>query len=142
MPAAVPDTDEVSEGNFVADFTTPDGSEEAFSQRGSWGPGPSASIEAGVLSIIIARDESGVDVTDLIERGAFPICIPLRDRSETSGQANYVDGGFVTNDGATGNLTILAREGDHIVGRFEAIMENTQGGELSFSSCAFRIPQR
>ena len=68
LPAAVPDTDEVSEGNFVADFTTPDGSEEAFSQRGSWGPGPSASIEAGVLSIIIARDESGVDVTDLIER--------------------------------------------------------------------------
>ncbi len=142
LSSALPEETEVSDGNVTADFTTSDGSEEPFIQRGTWGPGPSGSIEAGLLSIIIARDESGTEVGDLVERGAFPICIPLRDRSETSGLANYVEGGFVTNDTATGNLSILGREGDSIVGRFEALLENSQGQDLAFTDGAFRVPQR
>lgn len=142
LSAAVPEESEVTEGNLRADFTTAEGSEENFAERGTWGPGPSASIEAGFLSLIVARDETGSDVTDLIERGAFPICIPLRDRSDSSGQANYVEGGFVTNNNATGNLSILGRDGNSIIGRFEALLENTQGQSLSFTDGAFHVPQR
>lgn len=142
LSAALPEESEVSDGNLRADFTTAEGSEEDFNERGTWGPGPSASIEAGFLSLIVARDDTGSDVTELIERGAFPICIPLRDRSDTSGQANYVEGGFVTNNNATGNLSILERDGNNIVGRFEALLENTQGEALSFTSGAFNVPQR
>jgi hypothetical protein len=57
-------------------------------------------------------------VADLIEAAAFPICVPIGDRSETSGSANLVGGGFVSDATHTGGVAILGREGDTLLGRF------------------------
>ena len=114
---------------------------ETFREAGTWGPAPSSTIVIGVLTMIIANDETGVVVDDLIADGAFPICVPQADRSETSGQANLVEGGFVTDAEHTGGVAILAKEGDTLIGRFGFDLVSGTG-ELSFSDGVFRVPQR
>jgi hypothetical protein len=114
---------------------------EAFREAGTWAPAPASSITIGTLDMIIANDEAGVVVDDLIADGAFPICVLQGARSETSGQANLVEGGFVTDATHTGGVAILGKEGDTLIGRFS--FDLVAGGtELSFSDGTFSVPQR
>jgi hypothetical protein len=115
---------------------------EEFREEGNWGPAPASSITIGTLDMIIANDEEGLAVDDLIADGAFPICVPQRDRSETSGAANLVEGGFVTNAEHTGGVAILGKEGDVLIGRFGFELVDNGGTTLTFSDGVFRVPQR
>jgi hypothetical protein len=64
-----------------------------------------------------------------------------RQRGEDSGQANLVEGGFVTDATHTGGVAILGKEGDNLIGRFS--FELVSGdGELSFDDGVFNVPQR
>ncbi len=134
--AAVGDAD-VDEGFGSADRS--DG--VAFREAGDWAPAPSSSVVIGTLSMVMQFDEAGLVVDDLVADGAFPICIPQGARSETSGAANLVDGGFVTDATHTGGLVLLAKEGDVLVGRFGFDM--VAGAEtLTFENGVFRVAQR
>ncbi len=120
----------------VGEATRSDG--EAFREEGTWAPAPSSSIVLGTLTMTITNDETGGVVDDLIADGAFPICVPMAERSETSGQANLVDVGLVTDATHTGGLAILGKEGDTLIGRFSFDLT----GDLSFDDGAFSVPQR
>jgi len=110
-----------------------------FSQNATVTLNSNGSITAGLLSIIIARDETGTLTEDLILRRAFPICIPLGERADDVGQAIY-DGTYNTNENNTGMLSILSEEEGAIFGRFESQVGDTQGGpSLTFSEGAFNI---
>ena len=57
------------------------------------------------------------------------------------GQANLVDGGFVTDATHTGGVAILGKDGDTLIGRFSFDLVSG-AGQLSFTDGAFRLPQR
>ena len=63
-------------------------------------------------------------------------------RSETSGSANLLGDGFVTDADHTGGVAILGREGDTLLGRFAFELGNPAGDTLTFSDGAFRLPTR
>lgn len=137
LPAALPTADEVPDGTGSAQL---DGA--AFTGPASWAPGPNSSLDISTLSIIIAYDESGTETTDLIGRGAFPICVPVGERSPTVSAATY-DGPYITNAEHTGMLAILDEQGGVLVGRFEIdLVENNTGDEITFSDGAFRAERR
>jgi hypothetical protein len=138
LTVELPTTDDVPSGRGRA--TRSDG--EAFDVAGTWAPSPSSSITLGVLSMVIQFDETGLPVDDLIAEGAFPICVPQGERSERSGQANLVQGGFVTDAQHDGGVAILGREGNDLVGRFAFTLANRDGDTITFSDGTFRIPQR
>jgi hypothetical protein len=133
-----PTADDVADGRGTA--TRDDG--VAFDEAGTWAPAPSSSIAIGTLAMIIQFDETGSDVDDLIASGAFPICVPQGARSETSGQANLVDGGFVTDADHDGGVTLLGKDGDLLLGRFAFTLANPAGETVTFSDGVFRLPQR
>ena len=135
LPTALPDVDD---GKATADRS--DG--EAFSVEASWKPGDGGSLTLGVLDIIIENEESGSDTADIIEDGAFPICVRLGERGEKKGSANYIDGGYVTNAEHTGSVALLGNEDDLLVGRFQIDLANPAGDELSFSDGVFSASLR
>ncbi|MCP4504382.1 MAG: hypothetical protein GY822_31085 [Deltaproteobacteria bacterium] len=137
MSGEIPSVDEVEPGRGTG---MRDG--EAFSEEGSWGPGPSSSVDVGVLSMIIVNDESGSETEELITRGAFPICVQLGQRSKDTGSANYVLGGFITDDSVGGSLTILGIEGSNLLGRFALDLQNGAGETLSITDGVFNLPER
>ena len=134
-----PTVQEAPAGRFLAKRSG--ASSDPFNEAGAWTPGASTSIDAGLLSIIIAQEQTGTRTEDLIANGAFPICVPLADRSNNSGQGNFVDGGFVTSAAHTGGVAILGVDNGNLVGRFSAEMANNQGQTLTFSDGVFRLPQ-
>src|ERR1044071_565028 len=76
-----------------------------FNEGATWAPGTSASIDIGVLDMIIAKDETGSDFDTLTGDGAFPICIPLAERGASSGAANLLEGSsFVSDASHTGDV--------------------------------------
>lgn len=127
-----------------ADATRSDGA--AFnSAGGSWALAPSSSLVIGTLTMIMANDEAGLVVDDLIADGTFPICVPQGARSETSGQANLSEASdsFVTDASHDGGLALLAKDGDDLIGRFGFDMVSGDGATtLTFSDGVFRVPQR
>jgi hypothetical protein len=137
LSGAVPSTDEIASGQVSADR---DGS--AFTASGTWRPPPGGSFTAGNLDVIMENDEEGNDTADLITEGTFPICVTIGDRSETSGQANLVEGGYVSDGSNGGTFAILAEEDGEIVGRFAFTLANTSGDTTTFSEGLFRVPQR
>jgi hypothetical protein len=138
LSSTPPTADDVVDGRGKA--TRSDGAE--FDEAGSWAPAPASSVDLGTLSMIIQYDETGSVVDDLIADGAFPICVPQGERSDTSGQANLVDGGFVTDATHDGGLAILGKEGDVLLGRFGFTLVDQGGTTLTFSEGVFRVPQR
>jgi hypothetical protein len=137
LSGEVPTTDEIGSGQVAADQ---DGS--PFTAAGTWRPPPGGSFTAGNLDVIMEKDEDGNDTADLIAEGTFPICVTIGERSETSGQANLVQGGFVSDGSNGGNFAILAEEDGEIVGRFAFTLANTSGETTTFSDGLFRVPQR
>ena len=91
-------------------------------------------------SVLVAH--SAERMFDLIEAAAFPICVPVGARSETSGAANLVGGGFVSDATHTGGVALLAKDGDTLLGRFAFDLANPAGDTLTFSDGAFRLPAR
>lgn len=138
LSSTPPTSDDVADGHGKA--TRSDG--EGFDVTGTWAPSPASSVDLGTLSMIMQFDETGSVVDDLIADGAFPICVPQGARSETSGQANLVEGGFVTDESHDGGLAILGKEGDVLLGRFAFTLVDQAGTALSFSDGVFRVPQR
>jgi hypothetical protein len=124
---------DVQEGRGSADR---DGG-EALDEPADWKPGSGGSLTIGVLDFIIEKEESGSDTEGLVEDGAFPICVRLGERSEKTGAANYIDGGYVTNASHTGAVAILSNDSDLLVGRFEVELANPGGDELAFTDGVF-----
>jgi len=137
LSATPPGDGDVADGRGTA--TRSDG--ESFDEDGSWSA-TSISVTIGTLDMIATQDEVGSDVAELIESGAFPICVLMGERSETSGSANLVDGGFFSDATHTGGLLLLGREGTTLLGRFAFELVNGSGTTLSFTDGAFRVPQR
>ncbi len=132
----LPGDDDVADGNGTA--TRSD--DVDFDEPGTWSA-QQLSITIGVLDMIVTDDEGGDDVADLIEAAAFPICIPIGERSDTSGAANLVAGGFVSDADHTGGVAILGKDGNTLLGRFsfDLVSGDTV---ISFTDGAFRVPQR
>lgn len=136
LSTAAPD---VSDSTGTA--TRSDG--EAFSGvDASWAPGSSASVTLGLLDLTIAKDENGVDSEDLIADGAFPICVRLAERSETSGSALLNGGSFATDASHTGSVVIIGEEGGFLLGRFEVDLQDGSGANLSFTDGQFKARRR
>ncbi len=132
-------TPDVADGDGQA--TRSDG--EAFAgEDASWAPGSSGSVTVGLLDMIIAKDQTGTDTEQLIADGAFPICVTLAERSETSGSALLNDGSFATDAGHTGAVAIIAEDGGFLVGRFEVDLADNSGANLSFTDGAFKARRR
>lgn len=138
LPGAAPTADDVQNGFGEA---LRDG--QAFREAGSWGAAPQASIDIGTLSLMIPFDETGTAVSDLIARRAFPICIPLGERSDTVGAGNLVEGAYITDAQRKGAVAILGEEGGFLQGRFELdLFSPSRGEETSFRDGVFRLERR
>lgn len=108
----------------------------------TWSPGANGAVIMGVLSLTIPKDETGADTEQLIADGAFPICIPLGQRGEKSGSANYVDDGYVSDAEHTGMVALYEEDGGILRGRFEAAMySEAVDKELSFTDGVFAAEQ-
>jgi hypothetical protein len=136
LSSSTPTATEIEEGLVTA---TQDGS--AFEGEGSWSA-TTGSLTGGLLDIIIQNDESGERTADKVSAGDFPICVQIGDRSDNVGQANLVSGGFVSDADNTGSLSILAQEGDYIVGRFSFSLADTSGETTVFEDGLFRVAER
>lgn len=138
LSGVLPTSDEVENGFGAA---VRDG--QPFKEAGTWGAAPLGSIDIGTLSLAIPFDETGTEVTDLIARRAFPICVRLGERSDTVGAANLVEGGYVTDAQHTGAVAILGEEGGFLVGRFVIdLVSESEGAETSFEDGVFRLERR
>ena len=136
VSTAAPD---VADGTGEA--TRSDG--DAFtSQDASWAPGSSASVTVGLLDMIIAKDQTGTDTENLIADGAFPICVTLGERSESSGSALLNGGSFASDAGHNGAVVIIAEEGGFLAGRFEVDLLDGGGANLSFTDGQFKARRR
>lgn len=124
LPAAIP---EVDEGQGSA---TRDG--ELFEGPATWSPGANASVNVGLLSMVVAKDITGADFDDLIADGALPICVPQGERGNTSGNSSFNDSpGFVTDAAHPGNVALLSFDNDVLVGRFSMTLVNSGSAETT-----------
>jgi hypothetical protein len=138
QPTTLPTDDDVADGRGAA--TRSDGA--AFDEAGSWSTA-SLDIVVGTLTMTASVDETGSQVAELIEAAAFPICVPIGERSETSGSANHVGDNLISDATHTGGVAILDRDGDTLIGRFGFELVSPVSGEtVTFSDGAFRLPTR
>jgi hypothetical protein len=134
-----PELPEVAAGRGQAEL---DGA--PFDQPASWAPGSSASVTIGLLDLVIPRDETGLDFDQLLEDAALPFCARLGEQSATVGKA-ILNGSptFVSDSTHTGGVAILARDGDLLVGRFEAELVSPNGDETrTFENGVFQATRR
>jgi hypothetical protein len=136
LPGDVPTTDDVGDGRGTAQK---DGA--SFDEAGTYSTG-SMSVTLGLLDMTVDRTEDGDSVRTLFEEESFPICVKVRDRSETSGQVNFVEGGFVTDAEHTGSVSMLSLEDGILTGRFSFTLANTAGTEMVFEDGVFRVGAR
>jgi len=113
----------------------------AETNTGSWSDGSNGDITFGTISMVIAKAQNGDETAELITASSFPICIPLGERSEQSGNATD-SGTFVTDAAHTGMVAILGKENDEIIGRFQLVMGNASGETRDLQEGLFRVPQR
>lgn len=109
----------------------------AVEEEATYSVGPGASFVAGTLTIDLVADETGTSIEELVERGAFPVCVRIGARAEDTMSANLVDEGLVSDASHTGALSILAAEGDTLVGRFELEL-----GDHALTDGKFRATKR
>jgi hypothetical protein len=97
-----------------------------------------ASLTIGLLDMLIAADTTGTSVIELVDRGAFPICVEFGGRDEDTMTAQLLEGDTQPTTGSdAGRLSIVAAEGDTLVGRFEVDV-----GGSSFTDGVFRATKR
>ena len=87
-------------------FVSWDETQISYSEPGTWSDGSNGDITFGTISMIIAKNDLGEDTDSLIAADSFPICIPLGERSEQSGNATDT-GTFVTDANHQGMVAIL-----------------------------------
>ena len=108
------------------------------SQQANWSPGANASITIGLLSMVVARDETGLAFDELVADGALPICVRQGEAAETVGNSIFSDGdAFVTDGTHKGNVALLSLEDDVLVGRFELDVVNDEGQSIAFTDGVF-----
>jgi hypothetical protein len=125
--------DAVSQGRGRAERSTGG----LFDAVAAWSPAPSKSLTIGTLAIQLIGDEKGVLVDTLIADGAFPICVPLGERSTTQGLANFAEEGLVTTAQNTGKLVITDNTDGYLGGRFQINF-----GTLQFENGVFRASKK
>ena len=107
-------------------------------QQANWSPGTNASITIGLLSMVVAKDETGLGFDELVSSGALPVCVPQGEQSDTSGSSIFSEGGaFVTDAGHVGNVALLSLEDDVLVGRFEVEVVSSDGESITFTDGVF-----
>lgn len=132
-------TPDVGDGTGAA--TRSDGADFSGEDT-SWAPGSSGSVTVGLLDMIIAKDQTGTDTESLIADAAFPICVKLAERSETSGSALLNGGSFQTNADHTGDVVIIGETGGFLLGRFAVDLADGSGANLSFTDGQFKARRR
>jgi hypothetical protein len=136
LSGVMPDVEEVGDGRGRALLGG-----EAWEANGTWSPGSNASVNLGLLELTVPRDETGTDTSDLIARRAFPICITLGERSNTSGSATF-EGRFLTTAAHGGSAAVLGEQGGFLLGRFELELKDNNGvATVVFEGGAFRVPR-
>ena len=117
---------------------------QPFDGEATWAPGGNASVTLGLLDMTVAQDQTGTAFDQLVGDGTLPFCVPLAERSESSGQASFNESpGFVTDAVHTGRIVILGFSGDILSGRFEVELSSPNGGQtLSFTDGEFRARHR
>ena len=105
----------------------------------TWSPGGNASVTIGLLSLVVAKDETGFAFDDLVADGALPICVPQGERSDTSGSAIFSEGDAFLSDAAhQGSVALLSLTDDVIVGRFEVeVVRSGSAQTISFTDGVF-----
>lgn len=136
LPGELPTVDDVEDGKGAA---SRDGA--SWSETASWSA-TTATVTIGLLDIIVDKDEEGASVRGLFEDGTYPICVRIGERSESVGQANYVEGGFVSDGSHEGSISLLANEDGILVGRFSFSLANPGGTEMTFEDGVFRATER
>ena len=136
LSATLPSVEEIGSGQV-----TWEEAQIAYAEPGTWSAGSNGDITFSTISMVIAKSETGENTDDLIEAGLFPICIPLGERSEQSGNATDT-GTFVTDANHEGMIAILGQENDEIIGRFFVTMGNAAGETRALEKGLFRVPQR
>ena len=68
-------------------------------------------------------------------------CVSLGQRGVQGGTANFVDGGFVSDDTHTRLINVFGREGDILLGRF-AVTLRSASETVQLSDGAFRATKR
>lgn len=138
LPSAKPTAEDVADNQVVAKLNG-----GGFDEPGSWSAGPNGSLTAGTLNVVIARDNTGTLTSDLVGRGAFPICVDIGERSDVSGNADF-DGHFLSDGAHTGSVAILGEEEGLLTGRFRLELKDNLGADAPavFEDGMFRIPRR
>lgn len=105
----------------------------------SWSPGTNAAVTIGLLSMVVAKDETGLGFDELVADGALPICVPQGERNDTSGNAIFSEGdAFVTDAAHPGKVALLSLVDDVLVGRFELELVNSGSGQtIAFTEGVF-----
>jgi hypothetical protein len=99
----------------------------------------------GSLTLNARLDDDGAAVKARVEGGDFPVCVPLDDQGDGSGYALLEDssGSFSTTAEHTGTLSLLALEGEILVGRFALeALRNGGSATTSIVDGAFRLRPR
>lgn len=123
LPGDVPEDVEAGEGKATLDGAP-------FEGPATWSPGSNASINIGLLTMVVAKDTTGTDFDELIADNALPICVPQGERSGTSGNAALNDApGFVSDAAHRGSVALLQFDNDVLTGRFAFELVNSGSGE-------------
>ncbi|MFH1807204.1 MAG: hypothetical protein ABIJ09_00565 [Pseudomonadota bacterium] len=99
----------------------------------------------GRLTLNAKLDDEGQPVKARIESGSFPICVPLDDQGDGSGYALLEDGSvsFSTTAQHSGTLSLLALDGDLLLGRFAFdAVQNAGSTTIQITDGAFRLKPR
>ncbi len=136
LSATLPTVEDIGSGQVSWEET-----QIAYAEQGTWSGGSNGDITFSTISMVIAKSETGENTDGLIDAGLFPICIPLGERSEQSGNATDT-GTFVTDANHEGMIAILGQENGEIIGRFFVTMGNAAGETRALEKGLFRIPKR
>lgn len=104
-----------------------------------------ADIVVGTMTINIQRTADARNVKDLVAAGTFPICVPLDSADDGAGYVLFGSGAdsYSTSATQTGQLSILAKDADDLLGRFAfSASQNSGSGQLEIMDGAFRLPPR
>ena len=111
----------------------------AFNELASWSPGTNASVDVGLLDMILAKDETGTDFDQLVGDNAFPFCVRLGARGDKTGQADDNESASVSDATHTGGVAVLKLDANTLIGRFQVTVVNSgTGAVISFTDGAFK----
>ncbi|MCK6529841.1 hypothetical protein L6R50_20550 [Myxococcota bacterium] len=137
-----------AQGLAEGDVTALLDGEDWLGTNGIWDLGGDLQIAAsdgqgGLLTVTVRTDADGEAVTAVIE-GGLPAVFSLGEGAADGGSAVWSPpgGSYLTRGEAQGELRIEAREvGDVLVGCFDFVAEDGEGGTVDFTEGRFRLPR-